>query len=826
VTRSRFTPPRDVPFIGKEPREQERFQQWLRTAFTEIAEDMAALGQSDAPTIVAQSTIDVAAGSMRRVTPPTGGMAVRIPAPTPANAGQSVRLMIEAPVGDLTVVAVPGVGDDGKIFQPTINGQPRATFRASGLVTLTSNGSNDWKSASEFAAEAPASVALRTGQGVLDAQYLLRSSHPQLRNARVADGSTEIDISYSSPGLISWFLKTASVGFSKLANLTGLSVLGRAANSSGVMAAITSTAARQVLRNNDAGTALEWGHPVEVRDSGADQGDVYALDFVAGTNCNLAASVAAGVATITPSVDLSSVTYTAGDGIDLAGSQFSADVSDFAGTGIEDDGSNNLRIAAAAAGAGLTGGSGSALAVGAGTRITVNANDVQLASGAADSFLMNATASPGVADYRAGASVAGAGLTYTTGGTLAVGAGTHITANANDVAVDVTSLLAAIDSTSIVVSGGTLQTAAVTGAISIAQNATASLFAGILDNGAATTDRQNLNFIGFTIADDAGNNRINITAPSGGGPELRLAGVDQTVRGHWNLINEAIPSANQVEFTVTDDAGNDESEIRALLPAIGNNRVLSNISGGSARPIANTIAAVLGAAPTFFEGRLLRVTRYTSGSAQTHTWLAGATTAVIDIVSSGGGGGSVANPAASQCTLGAGGCSGTWVRALWTIDTATATYTVGAGAAGNASGNLSSFTDGTDTISCPGGSVGGALASGTSLAYVLGGSAGALAATLTGSGFTVLNHNGGTGTLRPNAGGHGLRHSGTVGMSGFGAPSPFSGGGSGAGRQSTGVGAAGAAPGAGGGGACSFNAGGAQTGGASLAGIIVVYEYS
>jgi len=49
---------------------------------------------------------------------------------------------------------------------------------------------------------------------------------------------------------------------------------------------------------------------------------------------------------------------------------------DFAGTGLEDDGSDNLRIAASAAGAGLTGGGGSALAVGAGTGITVNANDV------------------------------------------------------------------------------------------------------------------------------------------------------------------------------------------------------------------------------------------------------------------------------------------------------------------------------------------------------------------------------------------------------------------------------------------------------------------
>lgn len=54
----------------------------------------------------------------------------------------------------------------------------------------------------------------------------------------------------------------------------------------------------------------------------------------------------------------------AGDGLQGgAGSALAVDVSDFAGTGLEDDGSENLRIAAAAAGAGLTGGGGSALAV-------------------------------------------------------------------------------------------------------------------------------------------------------------------------------------------------------------------------------------------------------------------------------------------------------------------------------------------------------------------------------------------------------------------------------------------------------------------------------
>ena len=100
-------------------------------------------------------------------------------------------------------------------------------------------------------------------------------------------------------------------------------------------------------------------------------------------------------------------TYTAGDGLADSSGTFSVNT----GSGLEIS-SDAVRIAAAAAGAGLTGGAGSALAVGAGNGITVNSDDVALAT-----------------------STAGAGLTYTTG-VLAVGAGTGISVAADAVAVD------------------------------------------------------------------------------------------------------------------------------------------------------------------------------------------------------------------------------------------------------------------------------------------------------------------------------------------------------------------------------------------------------
>lgn len=79
--------------------------------------------------------------------------------------------------------------------------------------------------------------------------------------------------------------------------------------------------------------------------------------------------------------DLTSITVASTDKLALsdAGTEGRINVSQLstplAGTGLEAN-SGTLRIAAAAAGAGLTGGAGSALAVGAGTHITVNADDV------------------------------------------------------------------------------------------------------------------------------------------------------------------------------------------------------------------------------------------------------------------------------------------------------------------------------------------------------------------------------------------------------------------------------------------------------------------
>jgi hypothetical protein len=380
-----------------------RLVQELNDIQQEIARDLGLLGRRVPVSAIQLGDYASKYREVVRLSPPAAGARLILPEPVRAQADARVVAIVEGDTGPLSVEVVNG----------TINGQQVLEFGSGfGFVEFVCDGTSGWWT---FSPEL-------TGSAPSDAEFVVAVADPSLPSARVATDSTEIDADVTSPGVISWALNVASVAFSKLANLTGLSVLGRAASTTGVMAAITASGGRQVLRTNDAGTGVVWGQPVNIRDGGVNQGDCQILDFVDGTNTTALATVSGQIGTIR--IDSVDTTYTAGDGIDLTGTVFSADVSDFAGAGLEDDGSNNLRIAAAAAGAGLTGGAGSA---------------------------------------------------------LAVGAGTHITVNANDVAVDTTSLLAGIDSTSIVVSSGTLQRAAVSGDITIAQNSnTAAITAGVI----------------------------------------------------------------------------------------------------------------------------------------------------------------------------------------------------------------------------------------------------------------------------------------------------------------------------------------------------------
>jgi hypothetical protein len=148
-------------------------------------------------------------------------------------------------------------------------------------------------------------------QGTVNGAAFVLNDRPGTYDA-VADGlggwAVQVGVSDAGSG-------AGGGGGSVETDLAGLSVLGRAASTDGAMAAITATAARQTLRVNDAGTALEWGHPVEIRDDGSDLGDVYAIDFAGATTVD----VTDGVATIGPLVGPTGATGADGaDGADGA----------------------------------------------------------------------------------------------------------------------------------------------------------------------------------------------------------------------------------------------------------------------------------------------------------------------------------------------------------------------------------------------------------------------------------------------------------------------------------------------------------------------------
>jgi hypothetical protein len=441
------------------------------------------------PQVHSEAIVDAKVGDLLQLQPKPAGQILSLPPAATTEIGAEILVQLDSSLGGtLTVMSVANI-KGATVRAGTVNGEARSTYNSTTLLRFVSDGKSCWYSG-------PTATALDAG---LDAEVVLGAAHADLPNGRVATDSAEIDAVLTTPNVITWALNTASVAFSKLVNLAGLSVLGRSASSSGVMAAITATAGSQRLSSTTDGTSLEWHtlggteHEVSLTGTLTDYvlpatmqpGDTLAVTLTGNVTLNSivpplgvttnfwfflalrdqsggnfaltiadVGAFATGKAFRTPGQPFGGaavsyvmqseeeacvISYSSTVGVAIwriisgtAAQAITGPITVSAGNG----GSRASAIAASVAGAGLTL-SGDVLAVGAGTRITVNANDVQLAAGAAESFLMNATAGSAVADYRAGSSVAGGGLTYTAGGTLAVGAGTGITVNANDVAVTI-----------------------------------------------------------------------------------------------------------------------------------------------------------------------------------------------------------------------------------------------------------------------------------------------------------------------------------------------------------------------------------------------------
>jgi hypothetical protein len=238
MARSRFQAPRTL----------QSFED-VQRALREVQESLDAATASRAQLRLNTGDFALVAGAFQRVSAGTAGLTARLPTASGNNLSEPIILHLENMQGELTVFAAPG---------QTVNGQDTATFSEDGVIVLWSNGVDCWSGINQLPAESPSGAAL-------GAEYVLGAAHTSLPNGRVATDSTEIDAVLTTPNVVSWALNTASVVLAKLQNLTGLSVLGRAATTTGVMAAITGTSARQILQVNSAATSLEFGDYVYQR---------------------------------------------------------------------------------------------------------------------------------------------------------------------------------------------------------------------------------------------------------------------------------------------------------------------------------------------------------------------------------------------------------------------------------------------------------------------------------------------------------------------------------------------------------------------------------
>lgn len=263
------------------------------------------------------------------------------------------------------------------------------------------------------------------------------------------------------------------------------SVLANATNATAVPAYLAGSAAFQHLRVNSANTGLEWSI-------------LQLAEFPTIAAGSFLANITAGVAVPT-----------------------AVDLTTFAGGGLTYTNVSGI------------------MAVGAGTGLTVNANDVQISAITADSFFMNNTSGSAVPVAVAGTTVAGAGLTYTTGGVIAVvaGAGASLVTSANDI-----------------------QRGALTGAITAAQDSNTTAF-GVLAAKSVLANATNASAIPAALAG------------SGAFQYLRV-----------NLANTGL------EWAVLD---------LASFPTIANDTFLANVSGGTAAPAAKTFTSLAGSGLTW-----------------------------------------------------------------------------------------------------------------------------------------------------------------------------------------------------------------------------------
>lgn len=211
----------------------------------------------------------------------------------------------------------------------------------------------------------------------------------------------------------------------------------------------------------------------------------------------------------------------------------------------------------------------------------------------------------------------------------------------------------------------------------------------------------------------------------------------------------------------------------------------------------------------FPTGTLINVQRFTASG--TYTPTTGTNSVVVEIQGGGGAGGGSPAAGAAQCSTGAGGAAGGYIKHRMTSGFSGATVTIGAGGAGNSgaagnAGGSSAFAG----VTCGGGSGGNVTGAGAAANSI--GTAGGTATG--GSMLNVPGQPGGSSTFQA---------SNNLGFPGSGAASQLGSGGAGV---VNGTGGAATGFGSGGGGTLSSASTGAEIGGAGSSGVVIVWEYA
>jgi hypothetical protein len=169
-----------------------------------IGEDLGTIPTDDVNTVIVQERVDVPAGSTRRISPPTTGGTAILESPGPANSGKKATIIIENPAGSLKVVASPHRAADGKITASTINDSAQATYTLPGVVTFTSNGVDSWKTQVEAPAETAPSTTTAGLLEALEGTFHVQTADANLPNARVATSSDTIEVDHTTGGQARW----------------------------------------------------------------------------------------------------------------------------------------------------------------------------------------------------------------------------------------------------------------------------------------------------------------------------------------------------------------------------------------------------------------------------------------------------------------------------------------------------------------------------------------------------------------------------------------------------------------------------------------------